>query len=73
MGKAPEVHEQMTVNFIERTSRALELTVRLTGDTKTNTINRAIQKNAFLEAEAARGCVLLMRNPDGTVDEVVFA
>jgi hypothetical protein len=41
--------ERITVNLTSRSSSALEFTVRLCGDTKTDTINRAIQIYAYLE------------------------
>jgi len=47
--------ERVTVNLTARSSRALELATELTGDTKTDTINRALQIYAFLEQICARG------------------
>ena len=41
--------ERITVNLTPRSSSALDLAVELTGDTKTDTINRAIQIYAYLE------------------------
>ncbi len=41
--------ERITVNLTPRSSSALELAVELSGDTKTDTINRAIQIYAYLE------------------------
>jgi hypothetical protein len=41
--------ERITVNLTPRSSSALEIAVELCGDTKTDTINRAIQIYAYLE------------------------
>lgn len=41
--------ERVTVNLTARASRALEHTVTLTGDSKTDVINRALQVYAHLE------------------------
>ncbi len=47
--------ERVTVNLTPRSARALELATQLTGDTKTDTINRALQIYAFLEQVTATG------------------
>lgn len=47
--------ERVTVNLTPRAARALELATELTGDTKTDTINRALQVYAFLEHVTANG------------------
>jgi hypothetical protein len=47
--------ERVTVHLTPRASRALELLVELTGDSKTDAINRALQVYAFLEQVAAQG------------------
>jgi hypothetical protein len=39
---------RVTVNLIPRSDAALTLAVKLTGDTKTDTINRALQMYAYL-------------------------
>jgi hypothetical protein len=41
--------ERVTVNLTPRSSNALEEVVGLTGDNKTNNINRAIQIYAYIE------------------------
>ena len=41
--------ERVTVNLTPRAVRALDQAVALTGDTKTDTINRALQVYAYLE------------------------
>ena len=47
--------ERITVNLTGRASRALDLATELTGDTKTDTVNRALQVYAYLEQVTARG------------------
>jgi hypothetical protein len=46
--------ERVTVNLTPGAYRALEQAVRITGDTRTDTINRALQVYAYLE-EIVRG------------------
>jgi hypothetical protein len=41
--------ERVTVNLTPRSSRALDEVVRLTGDSKTDSINRAIQIYAYVQ------------------------
>jgi hypothetical protein len=47
--------ERITVNLTGRASRALELAAELTGDTKTDTVNRALQIYAYVEQVMAAG------------------
>lgn len=53
--------ERVTVNLAPRASRALESTVGLTGDSKTDTINRALQVYAYLEEVWHKGGQILVR------------
>lgn len=53
--------ERVTVNLTARGSRALELATELTGDTKTDTINRALQFYAYLEQVTAHGGAIYVR------------
>jgi len=53
--------ERITVNLTGRASRALELATELTGDTKTDTVNRALQVYAYLEQVTARGGSVYVR------------
>jgi hypothetical protein len=53
--------ERVTVNLIPRASRALQSVAELTGDTKTDSINRAVQIYAYLEEIAARGGTIYVR------------
>jgi hypothetical protein len=57
--------ERVTVNLTARSSRALDQAVRLTGDSKTDTLNRAIQIYAYIEAVLASGGSIHVREtPD---------
>ncbi len=57
--------ERVTVNLTQRSARALELATELTGDTKTDTINRALQVYAYLEKVTANGgSVYTQESPD---------
>lgn len=53
--------ERVTVNVTSRASRALDLATELTGDTKTDTLNRALQVYAYLEQLTACGGSVYVR------------
>ena len=53
--------ERVTVNLVARASRALQLVSDLTGDTKTDSINRAIQVYAYLEEIVSNGGDIYVR------------
>jgi hypothetical protein len=53
--------ERVTVNLIARASRALQRVVELTGDSKTDSINRAIQVYAYLEEIESNGGDIYVR------------
>lgn len=57
--------ERITVNLTARSSSALDLAVELTGDTKTDTINRAIQIYAYLEKVIRNGGSVHVREEEG--------
>jgi hypothetical protein len=57
--------ERITVNLTPRSSSALDLAVELTGDTKTDTINRAIQIYAYLEKVIRDGGSVHIRAEEG--------
>jgi hypothetical protein len=63
-GRAPEL-ERVTVNLVSKASRALQVVSELTGDTKTDSINRAIQIYAYLEDLTAQGGTIYIRQSDG--------
>ena len=58
--------ERVTVNLTARAARALELATNLTGDSKTDTINRALQIYAFLEEASAKGGAIYVREGKDT-------
>ena len=53
--------ERITVNLIARASRALQKLSDLTGDSKTDSINRALQVYAYLEEVNAQGGAVYVR------------
>jgi hypothetical protein len=57
--------ERVTVNLVPRASKALQLAVDITGDSKTDTINRAIQMYAYFEHTVREGGTILVRDQDG--------
>jgi hypothetical protein len=56
--------ERVTVNLIARASQALQNASDLTGDSKTDTINRAIQVYAYLEEVISRGGAIYVRESE---------
>jgi hypothetical protein len=65
--------ERVTVNLTMRSARALEAATKLTGDSKTDTINRALQIYAFLEQIAAQGgSVYARETPGGELELIKF-
>ena len=57
--------ERITLNLTSRSSSALEIAVELCGDTKTDTINRAIQIYAYLERVIRDGGSVHVREQQG--------
>jgi hypothetical protein len=55
VGRSGGGSERVTVNLSIRASQALEIATGLTGETKTDAINKALQIYAFLEQIMARG------------------
>ena len=53
--------ERITVNLIARASRALQAVAEMTGDSKTDSINRAVQVYAYLEEINSRGGAIYVR------------
>ncbi|WP_253669635.1 hypothetical protein [Streptoalloteichus tenebrarius] len=63
--------ERVTVNLTPRSSKALEQTVDLTGDSKTDTINRALQVYAFLEEiMQAGGSIYVRQSADSELERL---
>jgi hypothetical protein len=57
--------ERITVNLTGRASRALEQATKLTGDSKTDTVNRALQVYAYMEEITAEGGSVYVREAAG--------
>jgi hypothetical protein len=57
---------RVTVNLTSRSSRALELATQLTGDSKTDTINRALQVYAYLEQVTQNGAAIYVQESAGS-------
>lgn len=63
--------ERVTVNLTARASRALQQTADLTGDTKTDSINRSILIYAYLEEVLSRGGAIYVReSADGELERL---
>ncbi|MEO7613503.1 MAG: hypothetical protein ABIS86_05875 [Streptosporangiaceae bacterium] len=56
--------ERVTVNLTRRSADALYESVDLTGDSKTDTINRALQVYAFIQKSIQGGGALFTRATD---------
>lgn len=54
--------ERVTINLIPRAAIALGTGMKLTGHSKTDFINRAVQAYAFLEEQLKEGHDLIIRN-----------
>jgi hypothetical protein len=61
--------ERVTVNLTPRAAAALELATEVTGDSKTDTINRAIQIYAYLEHIASKGGTVHIRESESSDPE----
>lgn len=61
--------ERVTVNLTTRSARALELATRLTDNSKTDAINRAILVYAYLEHIIANGGSIHTKKSDDSVPE----
>lgn len=64
--------ERVTVNLVPRASRALDRAVELTGDSKTDTINRALQVYAVLEEAVSKGGEVVIRHSSGDHEVIRF-
>jgi hypothetical protein len=60
--------ERVTVNLSPASSAALDRAVEITGDSKTDTINRALQIYAMLTDAVDDGGQVLIRYADGDVE-----
>lgn len=59
------------MNLIPRADKALTLAVKLTEDSKTDVINRAIQLYAYVEEVTSRGGEFLIRE-DGKTSRILL-
>jgi hypothetical protein len=57
--------ERVTVNLAPRTSEALEQLVQATGESKTDTINKALQVFSYLQRLQRDGGAVYVREPVG--------
>ena len=57
--------ERVTVNLIPRACSALEAIVERTGDSKTDTINRALQVYNYLDEIMHSGGAVYVQEPEG--------
>lgn len=67
--------ERVTFNMTPRAARALEIATQLTGDLKTDSINKAIQMYAYIQNVIADGGTILAHKPgdgDAPPRELVF-
>ncbi|MFB9415623.1 hypothetical protein [Dactylosporangium matsuzakiense] len=62
-------HERVTVNLTKKTSDALTEAVRLSRDSKTDTINKALQVYALLQQVEADGGAIYLRENAGAEQE----
>jgi hypothetical protein len=56
--------ERLTVNLTGRASRALDIATDITGDTKTDAVNRALQVYAYMEQVVAQGGSVYVREAE---------
>lgn len=64
-GRGQGALERVTVNLTPRAGHALEATVQRTGDTKTETINRALQVYNYLDELMHSGGAVYVQDPNG--------
>jgi hypothetical protein len=64
--------ERITVNFVPRASEALRQAVELTHDSKTDTINRAIQLYAYVLKAQAGGQDIFIGDTKGELGKLVL-
>jgi len=58
--------ERITVNLVARAARALQRVAELTGDSRTDSINRAIQVYAYVVEIDANGGAVYVRESEGS-------
>ncbi|MFC4910520.1 hypothetical protein [Actinomadura gamaensis] len=71
--EGPGARERVTVNLTAKGAAALTELMRLTGDTKTDVINRALSVYAYLEGVIAKdGKVYVREQDDADLERVRF-
>lgn len=68
----PRKLERVTVNLIERAARSIRLSVRLTGMSKTDVLNRDAQLGAYFDWQLSRGTEFYMREPGQERMRIIF-
>lgn len=64
-------HERVTVNLTEKSSEALAEAVRITRDSKTDSINKALQLYALLQRiQADGGAIYLREKPEAELERL---
>ncbi|MER6231544.1 MULTISPECIES: hypothetical protein [Streptomyces] len=63
-------NERLTVTLIPRAVQAITTLMRITGLSKTDSINRAVQVYAFLAQQMADGKEVLLRDENGDTERV---
>ncbi len=65
MSSTPTVARRLTVNLIQKADNALGELMAASGDSLTDTVNRALQIYAFIDSEIRAGSTVILRNSDG--------
>ncbi|MEU5335643.1 hypothetical protein AB0G51_20275 [Streptomyces asoensis] len=72
-GRGASPLERVTVNLTSRASKALETAVDLTGDSKTDSINRALSVYAYIEQVLHQGGSITVQDaPEATPQKLVI-
>jgi len=61
---------KLTVNLIPKAVTAMEEAATLRSDSKTDTVNRALQAYAFFVRALADGNEIYLKDPDGNLHQV---
>ncbi|MFD7068265.1 hypothetical protein ACFV97_13660 [Streptomyces sp. NPDC059913] len=72
-GRSTSPLERVTVNLTGRASKALERAVELTGDSKTDSINRALSVYAYIEQVLSEGgSIMVSETPDSPPQKLLI-
>jgi len=61
---------RLTINLIPRAYAAMVLASEITGDSRTDTVNRAVQLYAYVEHELSQGSEILIRDKTGETSRI---